>query len=60
MLFIYLFILAYGILVPQPGLKPTPSTLEAWSRNHWTTREVPTGQIVNREAAHYSRKINEC
>ena len=30
-----------GILVPQPRIKPTPVALEAWSLNHWTTREVP-------------------
>ena len=29
------------ILVPQPGIKPMPSPLEARSLNHWTTREVP-------------------
>ena len=32
---------ARGILVPQPGLEPTPPAVEAWSLNHWTTREVP-------------------
>ena len=30
-----------GILVPQPGTEPPPPALEAWSLNHWTTREVP-------------------
>ena len=29
-----------GILVPRPGFKTTPSILEAWSLNHWTSREV--------------------
>ena len=29
-----------GILVPQPGIKLMLSALEAWSLNHWTTREV--------------------
>ena len=32
--------MAWGILVPQPGIKPMPSTVEAPSLNHWTTREV--------------------
>ena len=32
---------ACGILVPWPGMEPIPSTLEAWSLNHWTAREVP-------------------
>ena len=31
----------YGILVPWPGIKPLPPAVEAWSLNHWTTREVP-------------------
>ena len=31
---------ACGILVPQPGIKPTPPALEAQSLNHWTAREV--------------------
>ena len=26
-------------LVPQPGIKPRPPALGAWSLNHWTTRE---------------------
>ena len=29
------------ILAPQPGIKPVPPVLEAWSPNHQTTREVP-------------------
>ena len=32
---------ACGILVPQPGAKPTPSAVKAWSPNHWTAREAP-------------------
>ena len=32
---------ACEILVPQPGIEPTPPALEAQSLNHWTTREVP-------------------
>ena len=33
---------ACGILVPRPGIQPVPPAVEAWSLNHWTTREVPT------------------
>ena len=33
--------MACGILVPQPGIEPTPPAVEAQSRNHWTAREVP-------------------
>ena len=32
---------ACGILVPRPGIEPVPLAVEAWSLNHWTTREVP-------------------
>ena len=32
---------AYGILDSQPGTEPMPTAMEAWSLNHWTTREVP-------------------
>ena len=44
---IYLFIwprhTACGILliVPLPGIEPTPPAVEAQSLNHWTAREVP-------------------
>ena len=31
---------ACGILAPQLGIEPVPLALEAWSLNHWTTREV--------------------
>ena len=41
-LFIYLFChVSCGILVPRPGVQPAPPAVEAWSLNHWTTREVP-------------------
>ena len=31
---------AYGILGPEPGMESSPPAVEAWSLNHWTTREV--------------------
>ena len=39
---IYLFIatMACGTLVPPPGIEPVPLAVEAWSPNHWTTREL--------------------
>ena len=37
---------ACGILVPRPGIEPRPPTVEAWSPNHWTARELPTRNIV--------------
>ena len=30
----------HGISIPQPGIQPMPPSEEAWSLNHWTTREV--------------------
>ena len=32
--------MACGVLFPWPGIKPAPLTVEAWSLNHWPTREV--------------------
>ena len=32
----------HWVLVPQPGIKPTPHALEAQSLNHWTTWEAPS------------------
>ena len=31
---------ACGILVPQPGIKPTAPALEVQGLNHWTAGEV--------------------
>ena len=39
--FLWLCHAAYGILVSWPGIEPGPLAVEVWSRNHWTTREVP-------------------
>ena len=33
--------MACGILVPQPGIEPGPSTVRARSPNRWTTGEFP-------------------
>ena len=38
--FFLLHVEAHGILVPRQGIKPMSLALEAWSLNHWTTREV--------------------
>lgn len=38
-------------LVPQPGIKHEPPALQAWSLNHWTTREVPSASLT--VASHY-------
>lgn len=34
------YILCQGILVPRPGMEPTPPSLEVWSFKHWTAREI--------------------
>ena len=31
---------AHGVLVPRPGIKPTPPAVEGWNLNHCTSREV--------------------
>ena len=50
-LYFYLFIFCHtiqhaGILVPRPGIEPLPPAVEAWSPNHWITREVPLQDIL--------------
>ena len=39
-LVLWLRLVACGVLVPEPGVKPLPSVLEAQNLNHWTTWEV--------------------
>ena len=39
-LFLWLRLVACGVLVPEPGVKPLPSALEAQNLNHWTTKGV--------------------
>ena len=33
--------LTCGIFVPQPGVEPTPASVEVWTLSHCVTREVP-------------------
>ena len=37
---------ACEILVPQPGMEPTPPAVEARSLNNWTAREVLTLESI--------------
>ena len=37
---VWLFIQHAEILVLQLGIEPIPLAVEAWSLNHWATREV--------------------
>ena len=38
--FFWLHCMAYGILVPGPGIEPVSPAVDARSLNHWTTKEV--------------------
>ena len=52
--YIYLFrphLAARGILVPWSGIESGPSTVKAWSPNHWTAREFPV-TIIQRKNIH--------
>ena len=37
----FFFFFALGILVPQPGIEPGPTAVEAQSPNYWLTQESP-------------------
>ena len=39
--FFFLHRAACRILVPRPGMEPTPPAVEAQSPNYWTARQVP-------------------
>jgi len=41
--------MACEILIPQPEVELMPSAVEAWSLNHWTTREVPILHFKDKE-----------
>ena len=38
---------ACRILVPPPGIEPVSPAVEAWSLNHWSSREVPVPLSFN-------------
>ena len=41
---------ACGILVvPQPRIEHAPPAVEAWSLNHWITREDPGEKLLGKE-----------
>ena len=43
--FFGLLYVSWGILIPLPGIEPTPSSVEVQSVNHWTIREAPVQNI---------------
>ena len=46
--------MACGILAGQRGIKHTPSALEAWNLNHWTTRKsLDTVSVSSFRPANY-------
>ena len=40
-LFFWLYRVACGVLVPQPGIEPRPLAVKAWSSTYWTTSGFP-------------------
>ena len=45
--------MAYGLLVPQPGIEPVPLAVEAWSLNQWTIGEAQQAHFKNFVQAHF-------
>ena len=37
---VWLYFMACGILVHQPGIEPMPPAVEVRSLNHWTAKQV--------------------
>ena len=45
--------MAYGILVPQPGIEPMSPSLKVWSLNHWAAGEVPQSPYFSEVHSRY-------
>ena len=45
LIFFWLHCVVCRILVPQRGINPTPTALEAWSLKNWSARESPTTTV---------------
>ena len=50
---LWLNCVAYGILVPQPGIEPMPPALKVWSLNHWTAGKVPKSPYFSEVHSRY-------
>ena len=48
---------ACGILVPWPGIEPMPPAVDAQSLNHWTAREVPASESLQKKKSLYLSDI---
>ena len=46
-----------GILVPQPGIEPTPPAMEARNPNHWTAKEVPKSTCFQSDLPQLTRSL---
>ena len=51
---------AYEILVPWPGIKLRLPSLEVWSVNHWTPREVPKTLSLTGPPSHSLPLTSKC
>lgn len=49
----WLYCMACGISAPQTGIEPVLPTVEAWSLNHWMTREVPGQCFIHKDFNRY-------
>ena len=58
LLFFWLHSVACRIIVPQPGIEPASPAVEAWSLNHWTTREIPVVSF-SKFQAFQTRQLNK-
>ena len=45
------------IFIPQPGIEFGPTTVKAWSPNHWTAKEFPRCNNLKRNKLEYSQKM---
>ena len=63
LLFIFLGSTEATCRTSSTGIKPVPSALEAWSLNHWTTREVQIVLTLDCPlclSIHIQRNCNSC
>ena len=45
------------IFVPQPGIESGPTTVKAWSPNHWTAKEFPRCNNLKGNKLEYSQNM---
>ena len=47
----------YGILVPHPGIDPTPPVVEVQGLNHWTTLRSPSIPFQNEVQTYFPEPV---